>query len=140
MSIFTNIHKVASRLIPRETIEFRIAGESITDEYGVRHSTYGEWNPIKAHVHPGIVSSFGGRNIEERDYKDMGLDFSHRFMTVWCDDSDIRTVCGRDSADQVRIRGMVFNIIHTADWIVFNGWKRFYCEEVIDEPEEQDAS
>lgn len=140
MSIFTNIHKIASRLIPREKVEFRIAGDSYTDDYGIRHSTFGEWHEMMAHVHPGIVSSFGGRNIEERDYKDMGLDFSHRFMTVWCDDKDIRTICGRDSADQLRIRSMVFNVIHVADWIVFNGWKRFYCEEVINEHGEQESS
>lgn len=141
MSIFTNIHKIASRMIPREWIEYRIAKESITDEYGVRRSTFGEWTRLFVHAQPGIISSFGGKNLDEKDYKDMGLDFSHKFVTIWFDSADINTVYGGDSADQVKIRGKIFNVIQTADWIDFNGWKRAYCEEAIGyEHEEQESS
>jgi hypothetical protein len=80
---------------------------------------------------PGIVSSFGGKNIEEKDYKDMGLDFSHRYITLWVDSADIGTVANGISAVQVKVRDRIWNVIHTADWIVFNGWKRIYVEEVM---------
>ena len=131
MSIFSNIHRIASRVIPRTDIEYRIAGASTTDAYGVRKSTYGAWTTIRAHVQPGIISSFGGKNIEERDYKDMGLDFSHRFITVWCDNIDISTLAKKDSADQIKVGNSIFNIIQVADWLDFSGWKRIFCEEVI---------
>ena len=131
MSLFANIHKRASRIIPRQKILYRTSSDSTTDSYGVRKSSYGDWVAIRAHVTPGIVSSFGGKNIEERDYKDMGLDWSHRFITIWCDDTDIKTLAKKDSPDQLKIGNSIFNIIQVADWIEFNGWKRIYCEEVI---------
>ena len=131
MSIFTNIHRIASKVIPTQKIKYRVAGNSTTDDYGIRKSTYGDWKDIRAHVAPGIISSFGGKNIEERDYKDMGLDFSHRFITVWCDNTDIKTLAKKDSPDQIMVGTSVFNIIQVADWLDFSGWKRIYCEEVI---------
>lgn len=131
MSLFSNILRMAARVIPRTTIEYRVSGSSTTNEYGIRTSSYGDWIPIRAHTNPGIISSFGGKNIEERDYKDMGLDFSHRFITVWCDGADIKTLVKKDSPDQIRIGTSVFNVIQIADWLDFNGWKRIYCEEVL---------
>ena len=134
MSIFTNLHKLANRIIPRQRIEWRKADDSVVSEYGVVSSTYGDWNTILAHAMPGIISSFGGKNINERDYKDMGLDFSRNYYTVYVDNIDVRTVCEQHSADQFRINGKVFNVIQTEDWEEFgyNGWKRCYCVQVID--------
>jgi hypothetical protein len=143
MSIFTNLHKIASRIIPRQRIEWRKANDSVVSEYGVASSTYGDWTSILAHAMPGIISSFGGKNINERDYKDMGLDFSRNYYTVYADNIDVRTVCEQHSADQFRINGKVFNVIQTEDWEEFgyNGWKRCYCVQVIDnEATEEDES
>lgn len=134
MSIFTNLHKIANRIIPRQKIKWRKAGDTTVSEYGIAVSQYGEWMDIYAHAMPGIISSFGGKNINERDYKDMGLDFSRNYYTVYCDDIDARTVCEQHGADQFMINGKVFNIIQTEDWEEFgyNGWKRCYCVQVID--------
>jgi hypothetical protein len=134
MSIFTNIHKLANRIIPRQKIKWRKAGDTTISEYGIAVSQYGEWMDIYAHAMPGIISSFGGKNINERDYKDMGLDFSKNYYTVYCDDIGARTVCEQHGADQFMINGKVFNIIQTEDWEEFgyNGWKRCYCVQVID--------
>ena len=134
MSIFTNIHKLANRIIPRQKIKWRKAGDTTISEYGIAVSQYGEWIEIYAHAMPGIISSFGGKNINERDYKDMGLDFSKNYYTVYCDDIGARTVCEQHGADQFMINGKVFNIIQTEDWEEFgyNGWKRCYCVQVID--------
>lgn len=135
MSIFTNLHKIANRLIPRQRVQWRKALDTVISEDGIAVSGYGEWNAILAHAMPGIISSFGGKNINERDYKDMGLDFSRNYYTVYCDNIDVRTVCEQHSADQFMINGKVFNVIQTEDWEEFgyNGWKRCYCVEVIGE-------
>lgn len=135
MSIFTNLHKIANRLIPRQRVQWRKALDTVISEDGIAVSGYGEWNAILAHAMPGIISSFGGKNINERDYKDMGLDFSRNYYTVYCDNIDVRTVCEQHSADQFMINGKIFNVIQTEDWEEFgyNGWKRCYCVEVIGE-------
>jgi hypothetical protein len=135
MSIFTNLHRIANKLIPRQRIKWRKALDTVISEDGIAVSGYGEWNAILAHAMPGIISSFGGKNINERDYKDMGLDFSRNYYTVYCDNIDVRTVCEQHSADQFMINGKVFNVIQTEDWEEFgyNGWKRCYCVEVIGE-------
>lgn len=135
MSIFTNLHRIANKLIPRQRIKWRKALDTVISEDGIAVSGYGEWNAILAHAMPGIISSFGGKNINERDYKDMGLDFSRNYYTVYCDNIDVRTVCEQHSADQFMINCKVFNVIQTEDWEEFgyNGWKRCYCVEVIDE-------
>lgn len=135
MSIFTNLHRIANRLIPRQRVQWRKALDTVISEDGIAVSGYGEWNAILAHAMPGIISSFGGKNINERDYKDMGLDFSRNYYTVYCDNIDVRTVCEQHSADQFMINGKVFNVIQTEDWEEFgyNGWKRCYCVEVIGE-------
>lgn len=135
MSIFTNLHKIANRIMPRQRVQWRKALDTTISEDGIAVSGYGEWNSILVHAMPGIISSFGGKNINERDYKDMGLDFSRNYYTVYVDNIDVRTVCEQHSADQFRINGKVFNVIQTEDWEEFgyNGWKRCYCVEVIGE-------
>lgn len=134
MSVFSNLHRIANRIIPRQKIQWRKSGVTFIDEYGVARSSFGAWQDVYAHVMPGIISSFGGKNINERDYKDMGLDFSKNYYTVYVDGIDVRTVCEQGSADQFRVDGKVFNVIQTEDWSEFgyNGWKRCYCVQVID--------
>lgn len=131
MSIFTNIHKIASRMIPRQKISWRKGAESVVTASGIAKSVHGDWVDVYAHVQPGIISSFGGANLSEKDYKEMGLDWSHRFFTVWTDDQHITSVAQAETTDQVRIGEDVFNVIHVADWLEFDGWKRMYCEQVI---------
>lgn len=131
MSLFYNIHRMAAAVIPREPFEYRIGLGTETSPSGRMVPKYSEWKRATGHIQPGIVSSFGGKNIEEKDYKDLGLDFSHRFMTIWCNLKSLTTIAGKTTTNQVRIRGMVFNVIHAADWIVFDGFRRVYVEEVM---------
>lgn len=134
MSIFSNLHRMANNIIPRQKIQWRKAGDATVSEYGVASAEYGAWQDVFAHVMPGIISSFGGKNINERDYQEMGLDFSKNYYTVYVDNIDVRTVCEQHSADQFKINGKVFNVIQTEDWEEFgyNGWKRCYCVKIID--------
>ena len=131
MSIFTNIHKIASMLIPKQVIYWRKGLGRTVSPAGIPKSVYGEWIRVRAHVQPGIISSFGGKNITEKDYKDMGLDWSHRFFTIWLDKEAITTIAQQSTTDQIKIGEEVYNIIQMADWEEFNGWRRCYCEQVI---------
>ena len=133
--IFRSLHRLANRLIPREKMKYRIANKSVTDEYGMVKPTYSDdgWITIKGHIMPGIISSFGGKNINARDYHDLGLDFSKNYYTVYTDDVNVKNLVHKDSPDQVMLHGRIFNIIQTEDWLEYNGWKRLYCVEVIDE-------
>ena len=131
MSIFSNIHLIASRLIPRQAIEFRSATTEI-GYAGVPSLQYGKWKSVMAHVQPGIISSFGGKNISEKDYKDLGLDFSRNYITIWTSNADIATLAHKQNPSQVRVDGKIFNVIQRADWNVYNGWSRCFCVEVID--------
>lgn len=131
MSIFSNIHRIAARLVPRQTIEYRSVSSAIGFG-GVPSLVYGKWRKVRAHVQPGIISSFGGKNISEKDYKDIGLDFSRNYITMWASNADIATVAHRQNPDQIRVGGRIFNIIQRADWLEFSGWSRCYCVEVMD--------
>lgn len=131
MGFLSNIHRMAAKVIPTRRIEWGEQGESYTDEYGRRKNGEIVWRAVKAHVQPGIISSFGGKNIDEKDYKDFGLDFSHRHVTIWLDGVNIHTVAEKSSPDKIRFDGRLFNVMHTADWLDFDGWKRCYCEEVL---------
>ena len=128
-----NILNVALNIIGTSKFEFRkFVGKSV-DEFGIPHVEYGPWTAHKGSVQPGIVSSFGGKNISEKDYKEMVLDWTRSHITIWLSGVDVKTVYKQDAADQIRYRGRVYNIIQSADWIEENGWKRCYCVERIDE-------
>lgn len=131
MSIFKNIHKIAMRMIPPQTIQYRVGGSSTISPAGRVESNYGEWIDIVANVQPGIIASFGGRNVSEKDYKDFGLDFSRSYVTIWTDNVNVSTVSHQDTADQIKIGTRIYNIIQRANWLEYNGWVRCYCEEEI---------
>lgn len=131
MSIFTNIHKMAMQLIPPQTISYRKGESTVITQAGRAVSSYGEWTSIVAHVQPGIIASFGGRNVSEKDYKDFGLDFSRSYVTIWTDDCSISTLSHQDTADQIKVGNRIYNIIQKANWLEYDGWVRCYCEEVI---------
>lgn len=139
MSLFPNIHRLATRLIPRTPIRYRKGIGVTISEAGLSKPNYGEWINTTASVQPGIISSFGGKNVGEKVYEDMGLDFSRRYYTVWADGCNLHTVANQEVPDQVELYGKIFNVIHCSDWEEWDGWQRVYCVEVInDEPEEQD--
>jgi len=131
MSLYMNVHKIASSLIPRSKIEYGKATSSITTSAGIRKTGARTWKTINAHVQPGIVSSFGGKNISEKDYKEMGLDWARRYFTIWTDDESISTIAKQDTCDQVKINNDVFNVLHVAEWDGFSGFRRIYVGEVI---------
>ena len=127
-----NILNIAQSVIGTEPVEFRKCLGS-TIEHGQVIVSYSPWKSVRACVQPGIVSSFGGKNLSEKDYKEMGLDWTRTYYTIWLSGVDISTVQKRDSSDQVRFLGKTLNILQCANWLGLNGWKRCYCVERVDE-------
>lgn len=128
MSIrISNILNSAIGAIGGGQIEYRLySGHSISD-VGVPSVSYTEWNSTRAFIHPGIVSSFTGSGISEKEYKDLGFSWSRENITVWLSDVGLRTSENENAADQIRFRGKVYNVIQVENWIEQNGWKRCYC-------------
>lgn len=128
MSLFINILRLASHCIPRERIKYRKYKGKEVLRNGVVTIKYEDYIDTTAFVQPGIISSFGGKNIEERNYKEMGLDWSKRYITVWAE-INVHTSIDKHSPDQLLIRNKQYDILMVADWIEFNGWKRIYAVE-----------
>ena len=124
-----NILKSALSIIGSHTVKVRIATGVSVNDAGVPTVTYSEPIVVSGSVQPGIVSSFGGKNISERDYKDMGLDWTRSYITVWIPDVGFSVIHDKKSADTVEFNRRIFNVIQCADWELQNGWKRCYCVE-----------
>ena len=124
-----NILKSALSVIGSHTVKIRIATAAQLNDVGVPTVAYGDPITTRGSVQPGIVSSFGGKNISEKDYKDMGLDWTRSYITVWIPDVGLNVIHDRKSADTVEFNGRIFNVIQVADWELQNGWKRCYCVE-----------
>ena len=124
-----NILKSALSIIGSHTVKIRIATGTAVNDAGVPTVTYSEPIAVSGSVQPGIVSSFGGKNISEKDYKDMGLDWTRSYITVWIPDVGLSVIHDKKSVDTVEFNGRIFNVIQCADWELQNGWKRCYCAE-----------
>ena len=124
-----NILKSALSIIGSHTVKIRIATGTAVNDAGVPTVTYSDPIVVSGSVQPGIVSSFGGKNISEKDYKDMGLDWTRSYITVWIPDVGLKPIHDKKSTDTVEFNGRIFNVIQCADWGTQNGWKRCYCCE-----------
>lgn len=129
MSILSSVYKIASSIIPSDYIHFRKFLEKSTTEFGVVTQSFSEWSKARSHVQPGIVSSFGGSCIELKDYKQLGLDWSRRYITVWLFDKGLEPCCDKDGSDQVKYQDKIFTILQVENWDRFNNWQRCYCVE-----------
>lgn len=123
-----NLLERALRVIPRVAFEYRKFKGRTTNESGNVVQEYNEWIATSGMVQPGVISSFGGKNVSEDDYKDMGFDWSKRHLTVWCK-ADLDNIRDNVAPDQVRYLGRVYNVIRCSDWDDYDGWKRCYCVE-----------
>jgi len=128
------IHNVLNRaltLIPRVKFEYRKFLGVETNQFGQSVQSFGPWTEVYGMESPGMVSAFGGKNMEEVEYKALGLDPSKRTITVWLSGVDIGATVGENGGDQIRFEGETFNILNTENWLGYNGWKRCYCQEVV---------
>lgn len=129
MSLLSNVLKIATSLIPQHKIAFRKFITSSVTDFGVANQEFSDWVSVNGVVQPGIVSSFGGSNIELKDYKELGLDWSRRHITVWLTDKGLEPCCDKDGADQIEYNGKTFTILQVENWDDFNNWQRCYCVE-----------
>lgn len=131
-----NILDIASTIIGTEVIQYR---KFLTKEidHGQVVPTYDDWKNVRACVQPGIVSSFGGKNISLKDYKELGLDWTKCYYTIWATGIDITTVYKQDVSDQIKWGDRILNVMQVENWTGLNGWKRCYCVERVDEEDEE---
>lgn len=129
MSIFTNIHNMAASMIPRTRISYMKSEGSTISDSGIRTAKYSAPKTLLAHVQPGLVSSFGNKALSESEYGEMGLDFSRKHITLWCDNIDVNTVSDAEFPDRFIIDGSAYNAIKISDWLGFSGWKQIFCVE-----------
>ena len=130
----------ALRVIRPIEFEYRKPISNVTDDFGQRTPAYGPWTWTSGHVQPGIISSFGGKNVGEKDYKDFGIDTSKSTITVWIRGVDLNNTARGKTCDQVRYCGRVYNVFQCADWNSYDGWKRCYCYEDMDFVDDQETS
>lgn len=122
-----NILNTAMSSIGTDRIQYRLYSGNTINDAGVPTVTYGEWANTRASVQPGIVSSFGGKCISEKEYQELGLSWARTYVTIWLSDVGLRTSENENAADQIRIGNKVFNVLQVEDWLMQNGWKRCYC-------------
>lgn len=125
----------ALRVIKPIRFEYRHALSDETDEFGQRTPAYGEWTWTNGHVQPGIISSFGGKNVGEKDYKDFGIDTSKSTITVWIKGVYLNNTARGRTCDQVRYLGKIYNVFQCAEWNSYDDWRRCYCYEDMDPTE-----
>ena len=129
-----HIFDMAMKIIPRNAFQYRKFNGVSTNQFGQRITSYTDWNNGFGVVQPGIISSFGGKNISEKDYKDLGLDFARATVTVWIKGVELKSVNGESSCDQVMFEGKIYNVIQAANWNEYSGWRRCYCQEIVKDP------
>lgn len=127
--MINNILAKALGLIRGSFVEARHYTTGTTNEFGISIKGYGEWAQYDGIVEPGIVSAFGGKNISEKDYEFMGLDWSRYYVTAWIKGANLENIHSDTGTDQIRYNGKVFNVIQIANWSEYDGWQRCYCVE-----------
>lgn len=132
MSLFTNIHSIAKSVIRQGSLSYRKFLSNSANDFGVVSQSFSDWIKIYGHIQPGIVSSFGGKAIELKDYKELGLDWSKRYITIWITDKGLEPCCSKDGADQFLYHNKIFTVLQVENWDEFNGWQRCYCVEKKD--------
>lgn len=130
MSQFANILKLAFGMIPHTTVQYRKYQSKTINDFGVATQSYTALASTPASVQPGIVSSFGGKCVELKDYKEMGLDWTRRHITVWMPDVGLEPATNNEGGDQVVYNSMTFNVLQCENWLDYDGWVRIYCVQV----------
>lgn len=128
----SNLLMSALRVIPRNRFQFRHFIEGSISEVGIAVQQYEQtWTDGYGMVQPGIISSFGGKNVSEKEYHDLGMDFSRRSCTAWIRGANLHASVDKSSPDQIKWCNDIYNVIHVSDWEDYNGWQRVYCQEVV---------
>jgi len=129
MSLMSSLLKLATTVIPKTSVQYRKYQSKVSTAFGTTTQSFTAWGSVGAVVEPGIVSSFGGKGIELRDYKEMGLDWSRRYITVWMPDKGLTPAADKEGSDEVCYAGKVFTVLQVENWDQMNGWQRVYCVE-----------
>ena len=126
MSLINSVLRQAWNVIPHSTIQYRKYINRAISDFGVSKSEFTEWKTVEAITQPGIISSFGGKGVELKDYKEMGLDWAKRYVTAWMPNVGLEPAVNRNGADEFLYDGQVFTVLQVENWGSYNGWIRAY--------------
>lgn len=123
--------RLAGRVVPEVEFEYRILEGHVTNELGNQVATYGAWTKASGNVQPGLVHSFNARGVSETGMimKSLGLDQSKKMITVFAYGLKLRNVHDQDMPDQIRYKGLIYNIWSISNWFDYDGWKSLVCVE-----------
>lgn len=127
-NLYRNMFDRATAIIPTQKIKYRIPTGKSVSASGRLTPVYSAWQTLKCVLEPGLVSSFASKNLSDKDYKRVGMDFSINSYTVWAKVDDIFPVRDGEAACQFQIFGKVYNVKQMEDWAMIDGWKRIYSE------------
>lgn len=139
-NLYRNMFDRATAIIPTQKIKYRLPAGRLVSASGRLTPIYSEWRTLKCVLEPGLVSSFASKNLSDKDYKRVGMDFSINSYTVWAKTDDIFPVHDGEAACQFQIFGKVYNVKQMEDWAMTDGWKRMYSELDYTATEEEESS
>lgn len=120
--MFGNLLKIASSVIPTQTVTWKkFMGKQIKPG-GIYEDTYSE--PVE------IRGSF--QATDDRDVKEMGLDTSKRYRTLYTS-HDISDVKRGSSPDKISFNGENYEVVGITDWFAQDGWRGVVCVRVADD-------
>ena len=125
-----NILNAALSVIPHSSVEYQKFISKTVNDFGVTVQSFSEPKRVKAIVESGIVNAIGGNGVELKDYKDMGLDWSKRYITVWLSYVGLEPPADRDGSDRILWDGKTFSVIQVEDRGDYDGWQRCFCVEI----------
>ena len=130
------------RIVPPTTIQYQKFIARAIGDFGVATETYSAVESVEASVQPGIVASFGGKCVELKDYKEMGLDWSRRYITAWMPGRGLEPPVDRNGSDRIIYGGRIFNVLQVEDWEDYNGWQRVYavCDKSVNDDNQLTSS
>lgn len=107
-------------LIPKTPVQYRLANETKVNQYGQVESGYGEWIDAVGIVQPATKSN---TPVE-------GIDLTKTSVQAWICDADLHTTDeGHKTPDQIRYCGRIYNVIVVTDWLAYDNFKSYTCQE-----------
>lgn len=106
-----NLFKMATSVIPPETIQYEHFIGCVVNDIGIAVPTYAEPIQIKASV----------QAVGDDFYKDLGLDFQKEYYTVYSNQR-MYGVNEQEQPDRLTFHGKTFTVHKNTHWEEYNGW------------------
>lgn len=106
-----NILKMATSIIPTQSIEYISYNSRTTNDVGLEVATYGTPQTLKANV----------QAVSRSTYEALGLDFQKKYITVFIEKGLLDLNRGV-SGDKLIFNGGTYQVESETDWMSQDGW------------------